>query len=278
MNDLVIACSSGYDWEVLKYWCNSLNRSGYTGKKVVIVISGTKDTLTKLIDNGFEVIVNGLDQDGNPTSTETHLPPHVERFVHIYDYLSKNKFRYVVTTDIRDVIFQKNPIDWIEQNIEDKQFVFSSESMLYKDEPWGDRNLLETFGAYFYEKYKNNEIFNVGVLAGKGDSITSLCANIFVSCINKPIPICDQSTFNFLISQEPYLSVGKYTRSEDGWACQLGTTADPNKINHFRPFLLEQSPKINQDKVVTSTGIEYNIVHQYDRVPEWNEILTNRYR
>jgi hypothetical protein len=68
-----------------------------------------------------------------------------------------------------------------------------------------------------------------------------------------------------------------YTTSETGWACQLGTTADPSKLDSFRPFLLELLPKLENDKVVTSTGIEYTIVHQYDRVPEWKKVIEAKY-
>ena len=32
--------------------------------------------------------------------------------------------------------------------------VFASESMLYKDEPWGNQNLLDTFGGYIHENLK----------------------------------------------------------------------------------------------------------------------------
>jgi hypothetical protein len=117
----------------------------------------------------------------------------------------------------------------------------------------------------------------VGVLAGHGFAMKDLCMNIFASCVHRPIKICDQSTFNFLILQHPYLSTSLYTKSEDGWACQLGTTADPSKIDQFRPFLLEPSPKLDGDKVVTSEGLEYTIVHQYDRVPEWKKIIEEKY-
>jgi len=73
------------------------------------------------------------------------------------------------------------------------------------------------------------------------------------------------------------LKTSKYTKSEDGWACQLGTTADPSKLEQFRPFLLEPSPKMEGDKVLTSEGIEYTIVHQYDRVPEWKKVIEAKY-
>jgi hypothetical protein len=118
----------------------------------------------------------------------------------------------------------------------------------------------------------------VGVLAVRGYAIRDLCMNIFLSAINRPIPICDQSTFNVMISMSPYLETSIYMDSEDGWACQLGTTGDPSKIESFRPFLLEHEPKMKDGKVVTfANEIEFTIVHQYDRVPEWRKIIEAKY-
>jgi hypothetical protein len=137
---------------------------------------------------------------------------------------------------------------------------------------------METFGPFFHSIFKENEIFNVGVLAGKGCAIRDLAAMIFNMSVNRPIPIVDQSTFNFMVSQEPYKSTSLYTRSESGWACQLGTTADPSKIESFRPHLLEPTPKWNGKLVTTSTGKEYYIVHQYDRVPDLRFVIENTYK
>jgi hypothetical protein len=204
---------------------------------------------------------------------------HVERFYHIYQHLKNKDYRYVITTDVKDVIFQKNPSEWLEINLPEghEDLIFSSESIKYKDESWGDQNLRETFGTQIYEDFKDNTIYNVGVLAGRGYAMKDLMMNIFASCLGRPIKICDQSTFNFLISQHPYLKTSKYAQSEDGWACQLGTTADPSKLEQFKPFLLEPLPKLKGDRVVTSTGIEYTIVHQYDRVPEWRKVIEEKY-
>jgi len=237
-----------------------------------------KDTVKKISDSGFSIIAFNQDTNGNLTY-ESSMMVHVERFYHIYQLLKDNEYRYVITTDVKDVVFQRNPSKWLEENLPEgvEDLVFSSESMKYKDEPWGNQNLLETFGPQIYEDFKNHTIFNVGVLAGHGFAMKDLCMNIFASCVHRPIKICDQSTFNFLISQHPYLSTSMYTKSEDGWACQLGTTADPSKIEQFRPFLLEPSPKLDGDKVVTSEGVEYTIVHQYDRVPEWKKIIEEKY-
>jgi len=278
MKDLIVGCATNYDWSKLKYWVNSINRSGFEGDKVLILMNCDKDTVKKISDSGFSIIAFNQDANGNLTY-ESPMMVHVERFFHIYQLLRDNEYRYVITTDVKDVVFQRNPSKWLEENLAEgvEDLVFSSESMKYKDEPWGNQNLLETFGPQIYEDFKNHTIFNVGVLAGHGFAMKDLMMNIFASCMHRPIKICDQSTFNFLISQHPYIPTSMYTKSEDGWACQLGTTADPSKIEQFRPFLLEPSPKMEGDKVLTSQGIEYIIVHQYDRVPEWKKVIEAKY-
>lgn len=279
MKDLIIGCSTNYDWSKLKYWINSINKSGFQGDKVLILMNCDKDTVQKVSDAGFSVIAFQQDDNGNLVY-QSQLMVHVERFIHIYNTLKSQDYRYVITTDVKDVIFQKNPIEWLEQHLPDgssEDLVFSSESIRYKDEPWGNQNLLETFGPMIHDHFKNNVIFNVGVLAGRGYAMKSLALNIFLSSINRPIPIVDQSTFNVLISQHPYLKSSMYMTSEDGWACQLGTTADPSKLEQFKPFLVEATPKLEGDKVVTSEGKEYVIVHQYDRVPEWKKIIEAKY-
>jgi len=277
MKDLIVGCATNYDWSKLKYWVNSINRSGFEGDKVLILMNCDKDTVKKISDSGFSIIAFNQDANGNLTYN-SQMMVHVERFFHIYQLLKDNEYRYVITTDVKDVVFQRNPSKWLEENLAEgvEDLVFSSESMKYKDEPWGNQNLLETFGPQIYEDFKNHTIFNVGVLAGRGYAMRDLMMNIFASCLHRPIKICDQSTFNFLISRHPYLKSSIYSKSEDGWACQLGTTADPSKIEQFRPFLLEPSPKMEDDKVVTSTGIEYTIVHQYDRC-DFADIIRKKY-
>jgi hypothetical protein len=128
-----------------------------------------------------------------------------------------------------------------------------------------------------YDRFKDNEIFNVGVLAGRGYALRDLILNIFLATQGRPIPICDQSTFNVMISMSPYRETSVYLRSEDAWAAQLGTTADPSKIYNFRPHLLEAEPILKNGKIATSEGNPFTIVHQYDRVPAWRHIIEAQY-
>lgn len=277
MKDLIIGTSTNYDWSKLKYWVNSINKSGFEGDKVLVLLNCDKDTIKKVHDAGFMVVGARQDNDGN-LIYQSSIPVHVERFLHMHNFLQKRDYRYVITTDVKDVIFQRNPIDYIQKTLNDEKILmFASESMNYKDEPWGNQNLFETYGNYIYDHWKNNEIYNVGVLAGSGDAMKDLFISIFAAAIGRPIPICDQSTFNFMISMAPYRQASVYLKSEDAWAAQLGTTADPSKIDQFKPYLLEPSPKMENNEVTTSTGIPFTIVHQYDRVPEWKKIIEEKY-
>ena len=277
MKDLIIGASTGYTWDTLKYWVNSINQSGFDGDKVLVLMNCDRETTMKVANAGFTIIGFEQDAQGNLVYKHEGIPVHVERFIHIYEHLCRTDYRYVITTDVKDVIFQKNPIKFIEENIGNKNLMFASESIRYKNEAWGNQNLLETYGQYIYEKFKDKEIYNVGVLAGKGSAMRDLCINIFTAAINRPIPICDQSTFNFMISQHPYIDTSKYMKSEDGWACQLGTTGDPSKIEQFKPHLLEKTPIFEDGRVWTSHGYEFTIVHQYDRVPEWRQAIEKKY-
>jgi hypothetical protein len=276
VRDLIIGCSTNYDWSKLKYWVNSINKSGFEGDKVLVLMNCDAVTVQKVVDSGFAVIAFQKDKQGN-LRHDSKMPVHTERFIHIYNFLKDRDYRFVITTDVKDVVFQKNPIEYLEKECMNKNLVFASESIRYKDEPWGDKNLRETFGEFVYEQFKEEEIFNVGVLAGHGYAIRDLALNIFVSCLNRPIPICDQSTFNFMISRNPYQALSKYARSEEGWAAQLGTTGDPTKAAEFDPVLLEPKPKLKGDMVTTSTGEEFYIVHQYDRVPEMKKVIEEKF-
>jgi hypothetical protein len=80
-----------------------------------------------------------------------------------------------------------------------------------------------------------------------------------------------------MISRNPYVSLSKYTRSEERWAAQLGTTGDPTKASQFDPVLLESKPKLKDGIVTTSTGKEFYIVHQYDRVPDIRKVIEEKF-
>lgn len=275
MKNLIIGAFTGYDYGIVRPWVKSAisvkHMEGNAETDVVLCVGKTDvETLEAIALDGVTIV--NMEDMGN-------IPVHVFRFIYIYEYLRHNwqNYKYVVTTDVRDVIFQRSPFDWLDSNLYGMKLVASSESMRYKDEPWGNQNLYETYGPTIYEQFKDNVIYNVGTLGGWSEYIKDLALNIAVNSINRPIPIVDQAVYNVLINTQPYKGVTQFTPMNEGWACQAGTAVDPHKIEYFRPKLLEPEPVFHEGLVYTSTGKQFAIVHQYDRVPEWRAIIEAKY-
>ena len=183
----------------------------------------------------------------------------------------------MVTTDVKDVFFQTNPMDWLHYNLRDLKLVAGSEGMLYKDEPWGNENLMQAYGPMVHEEFKNNKIYNVGTIGGDAEYVKDMVFNIFWNAVNRPIQICDQAVYNVLIQTQPFKDRIFFAEQSDAWACQAGTTVDPSKIEMFRPFLTEKEPIFEDGLVKTHDGHIFSIVHQYDRVPEWKQFIQEKY-
>lgn len=276
MKDIIIGCSDKYTWDHLKYWVNSINATGFSGDKVLIVMNCDAETARLVREAGFEIVCFSKDPQGNYTHS-SDIAVVVERFVHYHQFLQRNEYRYAIVTDVKDVIFQRDPSRYLEQHLGERNLIFSSESLYYKDEPWGNANLASTFVGYVYEYMKHKEIFNAGVLAGKSHAVRDLCLNLFSGALDRRIHNSDQALMNFIISMSPYQETSLFVRSEDAWAAQLGTTADPTKVEGFRTALLDPSPSFVNGEVVTATGIPFAIVHQYDRVPAWKTALESKF-
>jgi len=270
MKNLIIGGYTNYQYAMIKPWVKSIDEvcDPETTDKVMVVGNTTQEAVDILTADGWILVPMAQGQ------------PHVVRFFSIFDYLKDNwkKYKYVVTTDVRDVIFQKDPFEYLTQRLTDrKQLMCGSESIRYENEPWGNENLQQCYGDYIHSLYKHEEIFNVGVLGGTSEYVKDLVLNIALNSINRPIPIVDQAVFNMLINTQPYKDTTFFARQLDGWACQAGTVANPKHIDEFRPHLLEAEPIWKDGKVYTANGDLFTIVHQYDRVPEWNSVIQARY-
>ena len=270
--DLIIGAFTNYNYNQLKPWVESIDDlyGSENIEKVMVVGVASQETKDELIKRNFTLV----------EMPQLQIPVHVLRFLSIYEYLRTNhhKYRYVVTTDVKDVYFQSNPFTWLENNLGSCNLVAGSEGLKYKDEPWGNENLMQTYGPYVHNLFKDNIIYNVGTIGGESEYVKDLVFNIFTNAINRPIPIVDQAVYNVLIQTVPYKDVTYFAYQLDGWACQAGTTVDPSKIEKFRPFLTEAEPNFIDGVVLTSLGQPFCIVHQYDRVPEWKKYVEQKYK
>lgn len=294
--DLIIGGASGYTWDQIKYWVNSIKKSGFQGD---VVLTGTdlkKETIDKLTENGVELALYGEKQENGDVTAHKNGVPHVERFFYMWNALNQTKtdYRYIITTDTRDVIFQSNPSHWLESYLTLHSIVCSSEGMRYKNEPWSNQNLYQAFGPYFHNILKDGMIYNVGTIAGETRLMKSLFLLLFQLSINRPIPIVDQAVFNFITSIHPFSTETYFASNSDSWAIQLGTSieavkagagdlgkeiaANPSKLIEYQMKYEDVQPNIKVDGTVSNKkGDLYTIVHQWDRIPDLKQKIEELY-
>jgi hypothetical protein len=287
MKDIVIGAITNYNFEHVRPWVNSLDRSGFDGLKVLLCYNIDFETAEELAKRDYTIFAFEKDEENRKlVYNKENFNICLERFAHIPYFLGKlsnpSQYRYIIATDVKDVIFQSNPSKYLEENLIDQDILLSCESLRYKDEPWGKQNMYLSFGPFISESMLEKPIYNAGVIAGKFKPTLDLFTNIFLSCGGAPANVPggggpDQAALNILSHLHAYKNITQYSMSESGWAAQLGTTVDPNKIDSFKEFLLEESPILVDDLVCTSDGRPHVIVHQYNRVPEWKDIIEKKY-
>jgi hypothetical protein len=251
MKDLIISASTKYTKIELNNYINSINNCGFTGDKIMVVYDINKDTVDWLKDNDWQVYQSNL---------QGHI--HMHRLISIYMILKQLnvEYRYIITTDVRDVIFQSNPSAYLETNLV-KDILVSSENVRYKDEPWGTKNILEGYGQLLLDRYKDEPTCNVGVLAGKYKPMLDLLLlNYLVSQSGNTQHFTDQSSFNFIIHSELVKPQIQIEGCETHWALQIGTLTNSNKIH---------KTKYNID--------DYVILHQYDRDDDIDNYILKKF-
>lgn len=285
LDDVVVGCITGYDFKTIAPWVNSLDASGFKGKKVLICYNIEKSVIDELIGRGYTILGFNQDDAGNMVYKDGRpFSIVVERFFHIWALFKdlKGKHRYLLHTDVKDVIFQKNPSIYMDYTFGGLASIMAaSESIQYENEDWGNENLRASFGEVIFEAYRDVWISNAGTLCGRFDVILDFFLNVYMVSAGGKTHNPDQAAVNILLNSEAFKHLVQFTPPTTGWACQAGTTNDPTKIGKYRPYLTKGhegafwNPE-TQTVDFPGVGLFY-IVHQYDRVPEWRDGIMKKY-
>lgn len=298
--DLIVGVVDRYNWHQIKYWANSIKKSGFDGYKALIIYNMDAETVRKLTAEDFMLIgCNQYDEEKGFSHDNSKGNVMVDRFFHISSFLSMLEAPMdvgrVIITDVRDVVFQSNPTNWLDKNFGNSyDILLGSENLTYNNEPWGKNNILKSFGQLFFESKKNSPIYCAGVIAGTLESIKDLCMNVWLICrgLNPNVdggggP--DQAALNILIDMEAYRHSTMFTSPTNSWVLHAGTSLPAIKAgsggigqayvlnnNTNVPFIEHIHINIADDKVKVFDNV-VTVLHQWDRVPEWRELIHNKY-
>lgn len=290
MANLILGAVTNYSYKEISCWINSIKLSGYSDKIALIVYNMNATTVKRLERDGVELYIFNTNSKGDCTFQEyENFYIMVDRFLHAAIFLTqKSDINNVIFTDVKDVIFQRDPF----LNISEKMISVASENLTYENEPWGKNNILSSFGSFFYKKIEKEKIYCAGVIGGTRKAIIDLFLNIFLiskSTIQR-VPGGggpDQAALNIILNMEQYKNNTQFFTGNDNWALHAGTTLPAinagsggigilaNKFDENK--LTSKTPVVINDNICNSKGEIFSIVHQYDRIPEWNTLVLNKY-
>ncbi len=284
-SDAVVGCISGLCFEQIAPWVGSLDTCGFVGRRIVIHFRVDSQTIAELNRRGYETYdASCLHDARNRVLGENSKDEEfsVDRFLYIWYFLYQvagtPSIRYLMAIDVCDVVFQQNPSLWLEQNLGQKRLVVGCESLRFENEPWASQTMLECYGPHVWKAHRHELIYNAGMIAGEFRIMIDLCLQVYLLSPGDRVLYSDQHALNLLLSSAVYREITCFASSEDGWACQAGTTADPILLHKVRHHLTGPLPFFDGQFVRTAAGEIFTLVHQYDRVTDWNIPLRTKHR
>jgi hypothetical protein len=271
MNDLILTIVHGYDYPFLQPFFESLKKVAFKGD-IVVFISETvsKTTRAALKKNGVILIDY---QTTHPYLAEyAHafeaITPEASisnyRFILFLEYLLANQTKYkkVMMTDVRDVIFQRNPFlglseDKINVFLEDPVQTFRYSALNYQ---WSSA----ANGKDVTDDYIDEVVSCAGFTIGGTDPVVAYLKHMKGKLEHHAeLPWAfDQGVHNGYVYAKKPAEMRVFT-NDDPFVATLGA---------YQPYHMNASAE-----VVNSKGEVYAVVHQYDRSGKLFSLIKQKY-
>jgi len=263
MKYTIVGCITKYGVEQIKPFVESIEHSGFGGDKLMLVYEITQDTIDYLNDKGWILI---------QSEPQQHII--LQRFRDMYQVLHQYETDVIIWVDVKDIVFQKDPTEWLNKWMRRDILAFS-ESLKFRDEEWARLNAGTSFPME-WEWLQNEEICCAGTIVGKRDAIRDLFIDIYRWSLttSNPEQLADQAAYNILIRLHQFKDKVQFVKQQEGFAAQLHLKL---KKGDILPYT-EKLPTIDGSDVKNEKGELYTIVHQYDRNGELKKLIENKYR
>ena len=279
MKDCVIGVIKNCDWHYLRNYAVSLSKCGFEGDKILFVEDITTLARTKLAEYGFLVVdyVAPKTLEGKQfNSWEDALAWGFFgrwRFKPVIEWLEApsaklgighmqriHKYRNIVWCDVRDVMFQTDPSEWLAANVTaDVKLFGASEGGPIKDQSF-NANWVKRTSPKDWEWMKEEEICCSGTFAGEAQIMLDVFKNMYQLHLDIADPAAfDQGLWNFTARSEPFKKYFRIPKMKEGF-CATGW---PEKAATFMPYTSDDPPVWNwQDMVVLCSRNWRSVFHR----------------
>jgi hypothetical protein len=277
MLDLTIAVVRGLDWVSLRPYAVSLAQTRFKGVKAVFM----ENTSQQVRDNFENLGFTCIDRTTPVSALNPQMPPDwaygVYRFLPVIEYLKRSpgRFRYVIWTDVRDLIFQSDPSVWLEQRLHPNEIVVAGLGHAIKDCPYNDP-WVRACDPADYERVREYEAVACGTFAGTSAAMLKLMEDIYNGCLAANHPwATDQGMLNCLVRRPEYARVARVPRMAEAFSAQWfpAKDADPIVYPGYGFPVFDKGRR----EVLTREGLPFSTVHLYDRDPAWVAIMREKY-
>lgn len=257
--DLILGMVMNYDWRVIEPFFVSLRRTGFTGDVAIFVSNISDFVLKKLNEYGVTTI------PFQRVGLEQIISPNDYRYYLYRVFLgSAPNYRFVMITDVRDVIFQDFPFQSFVPEDKISVAVESKTKTIY-DDACNTRWLLMKFGTHIFYEICSRPIICSGTTIAPAKLMCHYLDTMihYMFLYGGYYKLIDQGVHNYII----------YTG-------KIGPIAFMD--NNSRLFLtlgLEDHARINSNgKIEIQDKAIAPIVHQYDRHKELVDFVNLNYR
>lgn len=252
-SNLVIGAALGYDLSQIELFVKSFRKVNLQDDLILIVDSTPSDELLEFSKN------YNIKFEHFHTNQFLDMWLATSRFIKILEIIESSRYRNVLITDVRDVVFQKNPFD-IDVN---QLMLFSEDSgVMLGDEEINTHWVKTLFEPEVLNQIKSCNIICGGTILGTQDSILNLLRlmkeYIEKTPLRNKIPI-DQVLLNYLCHTKKLSHIPHTLNKSGDIVATVGLT-----VTHK----LAKDVIDIKDNLVYINGQSPAIVHQYDRSTE----------
>jgi len=211
--DLIMGHWSNLPFAELEPFLASLRHSGFPGEVCIFVSDVMPETVQQLQD--YRVRVERPGQSAQPRMT--HLS---SRFFTYLDFLARHggNYRYVMLTDLRDVVFQSNPF----AGTLPADIVFAQERCRLGDCPVNRAWVTQGYGNAVAENMRDCLISCAGTTFGTVGGMLKYLAAMTSELTSRPVAIeggIDQGVHNYIVHMRP--PAGAWLDTDDSLAATL---------------------------------------------------------
>ncbi len=263
MKYTIVGCITKYGIEQIRPFVESIDMSGFAGEKLMLVYDTSPDTIDYLTNKGWLIV---------QSEPQQHII--LQRVRDMYSLLHQYETDVIIWVDVKDIVFQKDPTNWLNMWMR-KDILAFSESLKFGDEEWARLNAGTSFPME-WEWLQNEEIYCAGTIVGKKEAIRDLFIDIYRWSLttSNPEQLADQAAYNILIHMYQWKDKVQFVKQQEGFAAQLHLKL---KKGDILPYTEELST-IDGNEIKNSKGELYTLVHQYDRNEELKKLIQNKYK